>query len=336
VAIGNPFGLEGTMTMGIISALGRSLPVESGFQGGAFYQIPDVIQTDAPINPGNSGGVLVNDLGQVIGVTAAIESSTGSNAGIGFAIPSAIVQRVVPGLIENGSFEYPWLGISGRDLTGDLAEASGLDQTQRGALVIEVTPGGPADEAGIQGSNQAAQENGQALPVGGDIITAINGQPLDEFDDLVSYLISSTEVGQTITLTVIRDGQTQDVPVTLQARPAGEQQNQTQRGSTSGQPWMGITAGTLTASAAQEMGLPEGQTGVLVETTAQGGPAEAAGLQAEDVITALDGRPVESFEQLVSTLVRFEPGQAVTLSVLRDGEPLDIEVTLGERPSVLP
>jgi 2-alkenal reductase len=95
IAIGNPFGLEGTMTLGIISALGRSLPVESGFQGGAFYRIPDVIQTDAPINPGNSGGVLVNDLGQVVGVTAAIESSTGSNAGIGFAIPSAIVQRVV-------------------------------------------------------------------------------------------------------------------------------------------------------------------------------------------------------------------------------------------------
>jgi S1-C subfamily serine protease len=336
IAIGNPFGLEGTMTLGIISALGRSLPVESGFQGGAFYRIPDVIQTDAPINPGNSGGVLVNDLGQVVGVTAAIESSTGSNAGIGFAIPSAIVQRVVPALIEDGRFQYPWLGISGRDLTADLAEAAGLDPSQRGALVIEVTAGGPADEAGLQGSDQETSVNGQSVPAGGDVITAIDGQPVDEFDDLVSYLVHSTEVGQTITLSIVRDGDPMEVQVTIQARPEGDQPVQAPETTLSGRAWMGITAGTLTPSLAQEMGLPEGQTGVLVEATAEGGPAEAAGLQAEDVITAVDGQPVESFEELVLALVEFEPGQAITLSVLRSGDPLEVEITLGERPASLP
>jgi len=142
-------------------------------------------------------------------------------------------------------------------------------------------------------------------------------------------------VGQTITLTVIRDGEMLEVPVTLQARPEGEQV-QVQERTTVGRSWMGITAGTLTPSIAQEMGLPEGQTGVLVQATAEGGPAEQAGLQAEDVITALDGRPVESFEELVLALVEAEPGQVVSVSVLRSGEPLEVEITLGERPVSLP
>ena len=183
LAIGNPFGLEnaGSMSQGIISGLGRSLPVESSSSSSATtptYNIPDIIQTDAAINPGNSGGVLVDIQGQVIGVTAAIESSTNSNAGIGFVIPSAIVKKVVPSLISTGSYAHPWLGVTGETLTPDLATAMNLPATQRGGLIIDVTAGGPAAAAGLQASNNNATINGVQEPVGGDVITAVNGQPV--------------------------------------------------------------------------------------------------------------------------------------------------------------
>ena len=140
VAIGNPFGLDGTMTVGFVSAIGRSIPVETRTSiGGANFTIPDIIQTDAPINPGNSGGVLLNDDGQVIGVPTAIETSSGQNAGIGYAVPSAIVQDVVPSLIDDGTVQHPWIGISGTSLTSALSEAMGFGAGQRGALVISVT-----------------------------------------------------------------------------------------------------------------------------------------------------------------------------------------------------
>ena len=207
MAIGNPFGEEGTMTLGIVSALGRTLPVQSGTSSGLNYSIPDVIQTDAPINPGNSGGVLVNDQGQVIGVTAAIESAVQSSAGIGFAIPSLIVQKVVPALIKTGHYDHPYLGISGISLVPDLATAMSLKSDQRGALVETVTTDGPADKAGLRGSDQQTQINGVSVPVGGDVIVAIDSQQVQEFDDLLSYLARNTEVGQKVTLTVLRDGQ---------------------------------------------------------------------------------------------------------------------------------
>ena len=171
VAIGNPFGEQNTMTTGIISALGRALPVGDGTFTGPSYQIPDVIQTDAPINPGNSGGVLLNDQGQVVGVTNAIESNSNSSSGIGFAIPSAIVNKVVPALIQSGHYDHPYLGVSGGDLTPDLAKAMNLPVTQRGALIQTVVPGGPADKAGIKGSTQPTTIQGQSVNVGGDVIT---------------------------------------------------------------------------------------------------------------------------------------------------------------------
>jgi 2-alkenal reductase len=219
VAVGNPFGLEGTMTVGFISALGRSLPVASSNLLAPSYTIPDIIQTDAPINPGNSGGVLLDDEGQLIGVPTAIESMTGSNSGIGFAVPSAIVQKIVPVLIDEGTVQYSWLGITGTTLTADLAEAMDLGRDQRGALVIEVTSGGPADKAGLRGSDTRAGLEGEQAQVGGDVIVAIQSAPVREFDDLVSYLVGSTSVGDEVTLTILRDGREQTVKVVLEARP---------------------------------------------------------------------------------------------------------------------
>jgi len=219
VAIGNPYGLENTMTVGFVSALGRSLAADST-DGTSSYTIPDIIQTDASINPGNSGGVLLSDQGQVIGVTAAIASPVQASVGIGFAIPSAIVQRIVPVLIEEGRYPTPWLGISGTTMTPDLAQAMDLDARQRGALVLDVTQGGPAARAGVRGSDQEVSVDGESGRVGGDVIIAIGEQPVETFDDLVAYLFNSAEVGQEITLTVLRDGRQQSLVVTLGERPA--------------------------------------------------------------------------------------------------------------------
>lgn len=231
IAIGNPFGLQGTMTQGIISALGRTLPVSQdtsngqGLQGQGqsqttgTFSIPDVIQTDAPINPGNSGGVLLNDAGEVIGVTAAISSPVEANSGVGFAIPSNTVQKEVPVLIQTGSYQHPYLGISGAALTPDIDQAMGLSATQRGVLIVDVVQGGPGANAGLQGSQQQANIGGQPTPIGGDVITAVNGQQVKTMEDLISYLDSSTAPGQTVTLTVLRNGRQTDVPVKLVARP---------------------------------------------------------------------------------------------------------------------
>ncbi|HER34457.1 MAG TPA: trypsin-like serine protease, partial [Halothiobacillaceae bacterium] len=188
VAIGNPFGLDGTMTVGFVSALGRSLPVSARTFVGPTYSIPDIIQTDAPINPGNSGGVLVDGNGDVIGVPTAIESTVGVNAGVGFAVPSAIVQKVVPVLIEDGEYTHPWIGISGTTLNSQLAEAMGLDAAQRGVLVADVVEDSPAEDAGLQGSDRVTEIDGLQASVGGDVIVAIDDQPVRDFEDLVVYL----------------------------------------------------------------------------------------------------------------------------------------------------
>ncbi len=218
IAIGNPFGLQGTMTQGIISGLSRTLPVgldNQTTQSGPTYSIPDIIQTDASINPGNSGGVLVDDQGNLVGVTAAIESQSGSSSGIGFVIPSSIVAKVVPSLISTGTYNHPSLGINGTPFTPDMAQAMNLPQNQQGALIVDVTPGGPADKAGLIGSSQAIVINGQQTPVGGDVITAINGQPIKNSDELTAYLFDNTQAGQTVAVTILRNGHEQQVKVTL-------------------------------------------------------------------------------------------------------------------------
>lgn len=349
IAIGNPFGLEGTMTVGIVSALGRTMPAGEGFQVGPVYSIPDVIQTDAPINPGNSGGVLVDDQGQVIGVTFAIESPVRANAGIGFAIPASIVQRVVPALIEEGSYQHPYMGISGGALTPDLAEAMDLEPTQRGALITEVTPDGPADKAGLRGSDRQVEIDGQETRVGGDVIIAVNEEPILDMDDLIAYLTNNTSVGDQITVTVQREREQVEVEVTLGVRPgpSNERAGPQIAPRDQAKAWLGIVGGTLTPEMADAMELPPRQGGVLVEQIQAGSPADQAGLRGSykpldingqmvlvggDVIIALDGKDVETINDLGALLGEYEPGDEVTLTVLRDSEKVELDVTLGERP----
>jgi 2-alkenal reductase len=178
-----------------------------------------VVQTDASINPGNSGGVLVNIEGQVMGVTSAIESNSGSSSGVGFAIPAEIVSKVVPSLISSGSYAHPYLGISGTDMSPDIAQAMNLPSDTRGALIEQVSPGGPAANANLQGSNNTVTINGVQGTVGGDIITAIDGQTINNMSDIIAYLAIHTQVGQTVTASILRDGTPKNVEVTLGSRP---------------------------------------------------------------------------------------------------------------------
>jgi 2-alkenal reductase len=276
IALGNPFGLEGSMTTGIISALGRSLPAdETSLQS---YTIPDIIQTDAPINPGNSGGILIDVNGQVLGVTSAIESPVRANAGVGFAIPSAIVKNVVPALIKDGKYVHSWLGISGTSLTPDLAKAMNLDISQRGALVEEVMPNSPAEKAGLRGSNQQTTIDGLNVNVGGDVITAIDNQQVLQMDDLIAYLAGSTKVDQKVTLTILRDGKQQTLDVTLAARPSAEEQANANQQAIQGIR-LGILGITVDQSIAKEMNLSDGQQGVLIQQVQPGSLAATAGLK---------------------------------------------------------
>lgn len=218
VAIGNPFGLEGTMTLGIVSALGRTLPGESS------YSNPEIIQTDAAIDPGNSGGPLLNTQGQVVGVNTAIRSTNGpaggqpSNSGIGFVVPANTVKRVVEAIKTEGRVRYPYLGLGGGISVARLAGQLDLPVKQ-GVLVQRVLSGGPSAKAGLRGGTDEQIVAGVPILVGGDIITEFNGQPVNDYDDLIATLIKTSNVGDTITLTIWRDGQQSSLEVTLAERP---------------------------------------------------------------------------------------------------------------------
>jgi S1-C subfamily serine protease len=212
IAIGNPFGLSDTMTTGIISQVGRLLPnPDTGFS------IPDGIQTDAAINPGNSGGPLLNMQGQVIGINTAISSSTGLFSGIGFAVPSNKITRIVPVLIQKGSYAHPWLGISGGSITPDLAQSAGLPKNFKGVVVGSVQSGSPADKAGLQGVSQDIMNLNARI---GDIITAIDGHPVKRIDDIINHIEAHKSVGDSVKVTVNRNGKTLDLNVILQTRPS--------------------------------------------------------------------------------------------------------------------
>jgi S1-C subfamily serine protease len=208
VAIGNPFGLEGSMTTGIVSQTGRLLPEQQ--QGG--YSIPDTVQTDASINPGNSGGPLLNMNAEVIGVnTAGIFPG-----GIGFAISSNSVSRIIPILLEKGNYTHPWLGISAGTLTSDVAKREGLQRSVKGIIVDSIIKNGPADKAGINGST--TNQYGERL--GGDIITAADGNPIIKMEDLISYLEIQKSPGENMTLTVFKNGERIDKQITIGQRPS--------------------------------------------------------------------------------------------------------------------
>ena len=212
-AIGNPFGLSGSMTSGIVSQLGRLLPAQDG-----FFQIPDVIQTDAAINPGNSGGPLLNMRGEVVGINTAIQSGTGEFTGVGFAVPSQTVAKIVPSLIKNGEYNHPWLGISGRDIVPDLANVLGLTDA-KGFLVVTVVDDSPAAKAGLHGSTQTKEVDGVNYPVDGDIIVAVDGIEVRKIDDILIHLQRQKAVGDEMVLDVIRDGRTTSFTLVLEERP---------------------------------------------------------------------------------------------------------------------
>jgi S1-C subfamily serine protease len=216
IAIGNPFGLSGTLTTGVISQIGRLLPNDV-----TGYSIANTIQTDAAINPGNSGGPLLNMNGEVIGMNTAIFSNTGVYSGVGFAVPSNMLLKEIPVLIEKGRYVHPWLGFTAKDLSPDIAESLGLERNYKGAAVVSVVENSPADKAGIRGEIVREDFSGRPqIARSGDIITKIDGQTVKSMDDVITLLEENKKVGDKAMLTVNREGKNVDVTVTLEERPS--------------------------------------------------------------------------------------------------------------------
>jgi len=340
-AVGNPFGLSGSLTEGIVSGLGRMLPStpENIFGSDttvATFSIPDIIQTDAAINPGNSGGPLLNLNGEVIGINSAIFSNTGVYAGVGFAIPSNTLKKVIPELMKNGSYPHPWLGITGVDVTPDIANKMNLTEA-RGFLVIDVNSNGPADKAGIRGGDKIDTIDGREVELGGDIIIAIDGNPVRKIDDILSYLEREKTVGDAISLTVIRDGIVEEKNTTLQARPDSKTLI-----SSSQHPSLGITGIDVTPDIANMMNLTEAH-GFLVIDVNSNGPADKAGIRGGyvveiinntqyrlggDVIVGIDNQTVNSVSDITDYLKNKQEGDIVNLEILRDNKMINVPVTL--------
>jgi S1-C subfamily serine protease len=401
VAIGNPFGLSGSMTEGIVSGLGRVIPssederlpqapeetpvppVDPSIPGtppsdegppsfppsvpdedarnavrlGSF-SIPDVIQTDAPINPGNSGGPLLDLRGNVIGMNTAIFSSTGESAGVGFAIPSNTVSKVVPSLISSGVYQHPWLGISGTDITPEIARVLGLDEA-RGFLVTDITSGSPADKAGIRGGYKIDDIDGMEIRLGGDIVVGIDNNTVRKIDDILSYLEREKKVGDEVQLSVLRDGKILETPpTTLAVRPSptgqiqqSSRQEQQQEQNEGKPAWLGLSGTEVTPEIGQAMRLAPNTTGFLVTEIVAEGPADKAGIRGGykidningneialggDIIVRMDNMTVTTPEN-ISTYLNDEKqaGDTVQLEILREGRSNQVNMTLGEIPQSL-
>jgi serine protease Do len=355
-AVGNPFGLSGSLTEGIVSGLGRSLPASPpqeptippqldmpSLPQSPSFSIPDIIQTDAAINPGNSGGPLLNFKGEVIGINTAIFSNTGAYSGVGFAIPSNIIKKVVPSLIATGSYTHPYIGITGIDVTPDIAKEMGL-QEAKGFLITDITADGPAAKAGLHGGDILTDINGRQIELGGDVIVKIDNQTVRKIDDVLTYLEREKQVGDTVQLTVLRDGQLQQIPVILAARPASPQQQQPQQLAQSpNQPSLGITGIDVTPDIAKAMDLPEAR-GFLVTAVIAGGPSDKAGIRGGyivtnvngtdlqlggDVIVKIDNKTVTNINDILTYLnSERKVGDTVQVTVLRDGQLQQIPVIL--------
>ena len=212
-AIGNPFGLAGSMTSGIVSQIGRLLPSQD-----TGFSIPDVIQTDAAINPGNSGGPLLNMRGEVVGINTAIQSSIGEFSGIGFAVPSNTISKIVPALIEEGKYAHPWIGILGKDIDPDLAKVRGLENA-KGFLILNVIEGSPAEKAGLKGMSEISEIDGDEYPVDGDIVISVDDKEVRNISDILIHLQREKTVGDEMVLGVLRDGEFMHITLELVERP---------------------------------------------------------------------------------------------------------------------
>ena len=346
IAIGNPFGLSGTLTSGVISQMGRVLPNDI-----TGYSISNIIQTDAAINPGNSGGPLLNSKGELVGMNTAIFSNTGVYSGVGFAIPSNMVQKVVSSLLKNGSYEHPYMGISGISLSPEISNASQLNDT-KGILVVDITADSPADKAGIRGGDVLSSVDGQDIRLGGDVIVAVDNQTVRVMEDLLSYLEEQKAVGDNIELSVIRDGKTEHIDLILAARPSqgGEDlpppnqvpEQQQQR------PSLGINGIDMTAELAERMNLTQSQQGFLVEDIISGGPADLAGIRGGykvaningsdiklggDIVVGIDETVVNTIQDIQSYLGTKKVGDNVQIQVIRDGQEITVPLKLGKLQS---
>jgi S1-C subfamily serine protease len=389
VAIGNPFGLSGTLTVGVVSGLGRTIPSladdqqeqeqpplpETPFddlfpdipglpfqqpplipdqqqqeRSGAF-SIPDIIQTDAAVNPGNSGGPLLNMKGQVIGMNTAIFSETGVYAGIGFAIPSNTITKIVPSLITTGSYQHPWLGLIGIDITPDIAEALGLSlEEAKGFLIIGVNEGSPADKAGIRGGDRVTNVNGRDIRLGGDIVLKIDNQDVRKIEDILTYLEGQKHVGDIVQLTIVRDGKTQTVNATLTPRPGSNQSQQLQPQSEQQRPSLGISGTNVTPAIAKAMNMTQA-TGFLVVDIIAEGPADKARIRGGylianingtdielggDVILRIDNKTVNTIDNILSYLDTKKVNDTVQLTILREGNVENVPVQLGPSDEIRP
>jgi serine protease Do len=291
LAVGNPFGLNSTVTLGIVSALGRG--------GMGITQYEDFIQTDAAINPGNSGGALVNTRGELVGINTAIFSQSGGYQGVGFAVPTNLAKPVYDSLVSTGKVVRGFLGVGIQAVTADLAESFHLDQS-KGALVTNVVPGSPADEAGIKR---------------GDVIVEFQGKPVLDPRNLQHHVIR-TKIASEVNMVVIRDGQKQTLKTTIR-----EQDQQTQVAQTSPVekegPLAGVAVKNLDQGIAQQLGLEEKVNGVVVMDIAPGSHAARAGLVQGDVISEINRKPVRSEEDFVKVVSHLKDNSSALIFIHR-------------------
>ena len=366
VALGNPFGLSGSMTEGIVSGFGRIMPssVPQGDlllrqQDSPSFLIPTIIQTDAAINPGNSGGPMLNTVGEVIGMNTVVLSNSDVYAGIGSAIPSDIIRKVVPELISRGTYKHPYIGIAGVDMTPEIAREMDMNDS-RGFLVTEVTSGSPAERSGIRGGGALKDVNGRQIELGGDVIVAVDNDTVRKIEDLLSYLQSDRSVGETVILRVIRDGKPQEIGMTVEARPTQQQQETGQ--SQQERPTLGINAINITEQIAARMNLTgtgsnnhnnenfqvmiwsvnkevslwltylqmdrlkeAGLRGGFVVADIDGTPIEIGG----DVIMRIDDTMIPNIEALDEFIENKSIGDTIQVTAIRNAQSLKVPVIVG-------